>query len=163
MEEDQMDPGLIMVTLTPSGPDGFPGFPPDLLPPGDFPLPEGFLPPEGGEEDGDGDGEMPEDGEEDDNGDGEMPEDGEEDGDGGDGEIPGDFPLPEGFPPLDGLPVPEDIGPPPTVEAELTLDGFIVTGSRDTTVTIKGDDMGDGMMPADVEPPVEPAEPVEEE
>ena len=163
MEEDQMDPGLITVTLTPSGPDGFPGFPPDLLPPGDFPLPEGFLPPEGGEEDGDGDGEMPEDGEEDDNGDGEMPEDGEEDGDGGDGEIPGDFPLPEGFPPLDGLPVPEDIGPPPTVEAELTLDGFIVTGSRDTTVTIKGEDMGDGMMPAELEPPVEPAEPVAEE
>ena len=168
MEEDQMDPGLITVTLTPSGPGGFPGFPPDLLPPGDFPLPEGFLPPEGGEEDdegdgdGDGDGEMPEDGEEDDNGDGEMPED-DEDGDGGDGEIPGDFPLPEGFPPLDGLPLPEDMEPPPTVEAELTLDGFIVTGSRDATVTIKGEDMGDGMMPAGPEQPMEPAEPVEEE
>ena len=158
MEEDQIDPGLITVTLTPSGSGGFPGLPPDLLPPGGFPLPEGFLPPEGGEEDGDGDGEVPEDGEEDDNGDGEMPEDGEEDGDGGDGEIPGNFPLPEGFPPLDGLPIPEDIGPPPTVEAELTLDGFIVTGSRDTTVTIKGEDMGDGMMPAELEPPVEPVE-----
>lgn len=108
MEEDQVDPGLITVTLTPSGPDGFPGFPPDLLP-------------------------------------------------------PGDFPLPEGFPPLDGLPIPEDIGPPPTVEAELTIDGFIVTGSRDMTVTIKGEDMADGMMPAELEPPVEPAEPVEEE
>ena len=160
MEEDQVDPGLITVTLIPSGPGGFPGFPPDLLPPGDFPFPEGFLPPEGGEEDdegdgdGDGDDEMPEDGEEDDDGD---------DGDGGDGEIPGDFPLPEGFPLLDGLPIPEDIGPPPTVEAELTIDGFIVTGSRDMTVTIKGEDMGDGAVPAELEPPVEPAEPVEEE
>jgi hypothetical protein len=160
MEEDQMDPGLITVTLTPSGFGGFPGLPPGLLPPGDFPLPEGFLPPEDGEDDG-GDGEMPEDGEEDDNGDGEMPEDGE-DGDGGDGEIPGDFQLPEGFPPLDGLPMPEDIEPPPTVEAELTIDGFIVSGSRDTTVTIKGEDMGDGVMPPELEPPVEPAEPVEE-
>jgi len=145
MEEDQVNPGLITVTLTPSGSGGFPGLPPGLLPPGDFPLPEGFLPPEG-----DGD-------------DGEMPEDGEEDGDGGDGEIPGNFPLPEGFPPLDGLPIPEDIGPPPTVEAELTIDGFIVTGSRDVTVTIKGEDMGDGIIPAEVEPPMEPAEPLEEE
>ena len=104
-------------------------------------------------------------GEEDgDDGDGEMPEDGEEDGEGdGDGEIPGDLPFPEGFPPLDGFPFPEDIGPPPIVEAELTIDGFIVTGSRDTTVTIKGEDLGDGMMPAAPEQPVEPAEPVEEE
>lgn len=161
MEEDQMDPGLITVTLTPSGPDaGFPGLPPDLLPPGDFPLPEGFLPPE--------DGEMPEDGEEDDNGDGEegddgdgeMPEDGAEEGD-GDDEIPGDFPLPGGFPPLGELPFPEDVGPPPTVEAELTIDGFIVTGSRDTTTVIKGEDMDDGMMPEIPEQPMEPAEPVE--
>ena len=156
-----MDPGLITVTLTPSGPGGgFPPLPPGLLPPESLLPPEGILPPE--------DGEMPEDGEEDDNGDDEMPEDGEEDDngddDGGDdGEIPGNFPLPEGFPPLDGLPFPEDIGPPPTVEAELTIDGFIVTGSRDTTVTIKGEDMGDGMMPAEAEQPMEPAEPVEEE
>ncbi|MCY3723606.1 MAG: hypothetical protein OXG97_15395 [Candidatus Poribacteria bacterium] len=140
MLEDQVDPGLIMVTLTPSGPDGFPGLPPGSLPPGDFPIPEGFLPPE----------------------DGEMPEEGEQEGD-GDGEIPGDFPLPEGFPPLDGLPLVEDIGPPPTVEVELTLDGFIVTGSRDATVTIKGEDMDDGMMPAEPEQPMEPAEPVEQE
>lgn len=91
-----------------------------------------------------------------------MPEEGEQEGD-GDGEIPGDFPLPEGFPPLDGLPLVEDIGPPPTVEVELTLDGFIVTGSRDTTVTIKGEDMDDGMMPAEPEQPMEPAEPVEQE
>ena len=154
MEEDQMDPGLITVTLTPSGGFGreFPGLPPDLLPPEGFLPPEGILPPE--------DGEMPEDGEED--GDGEMPEDGEENGE-EDGEIPGDFPLPEGFPPLDGFPFPEDIGPPPTVETELTIDGFIVTGSRDTTTMIKGEDMADGMMPAEPEQPMEPAEPVEEE
>ena len=130
MLEDQVDPGLITVTLTPSFDGEFPGLPPDLLPPGDFPIPEGFLPP--------GDGEMPEDGED---GDGEMPEDGEE-GD-GDGEIPPDLQLPEGFPPLDGLPIPEDIGPPPTVEAELTIDGFIVTGSRDATITIIVNDNGD--------------------
>ena len=151
MEENQVDPGLITVTLTPAGfSGGFPG-----LPPGDFPLPEGFLPPE--------DGEMPEEGDEGDQGDGEMPEeDGNGDGD-GDGEIPGDFPLPEGFPPLDGALLPEDIEPPPTVEAEFTLDGFIVTGSRDTTVMIKGEDMEDGMMPAEPAPPMEPAEPAEAE
>ena len=167
MEEDQMDPGLITVTLTPSGSGGgFPGLPPDFRPPGGVPLPEGFLPPEDGEmpedgeEDGDDDGGTPEDGEEDDNGDGEMPEDGEEDGDGG---VPGDFPLPEGFPPLDELPLLEDIEPPPTVEAELTIDGFVVTGSRDATVTIKGEDMDEGMMPAEPEQPMEPAEPVAEE
>ena len=108
MEEDQMDPGLITVTLTPSSPGGgFPGLPPDLLPQG--------------------------------------------------------APLPEGFPPLDELPLPEDIGPPPTVEAELTIDGFVVTGSKDATVTIKGEDMDEGMMPAGPEQPMEPAEPVEEE
>ena len=152
MEEDQVDPGLITVTLTPSGGFGgeFPGLPPDLLPPEGFLPPEGILPAE--------DGEMPEDGEEDDNGEGE-----EDDNEGDDGEIPGDLPLPEGFPPLDGLPFPEDIEPPPTVEAELTIDGFIVTGSRDTTVTIIGEDMGDGMIPAEPEQPMEPAEPVEEE
>ena len=134
MEEDQVDPGLITVTLTPSGfGGGFPGLPPDFLPP------EGFLPP----------------------GAGDMPEDGEEDGD-DDGDMPGDFPFPEGFPPLDGLPLPEDIGPPPTVEAELTINGFIVTGSRDATVMIKGEEMGDGMVPMEGEAPMEPAEPVAE-
>ena len=134
MEEDQVDSGLITVTLTPSGFGGFPGLPPDLLPP------EGFLPP----------------------GAGEMPEDDEGDGDDG-GEIPGDFPFPEGFPPLDGLPFPEDIEPPDPIEVELVIDGFIVTGSRDTTVMIKGEEMGDGMVPVEGEPPMEPAEPVEEE
>lgn len=134
MEEDQVDPGLITVTLSPSGFGGFPGLPPGLVPP------EGFLPP----------------------GAGEMPEDGEEDGD-GDGEIPGDFPLPEGFPPVDGLPLPEDVEPPEPVEVELILGGFIVTGSREVTVMIKGEDMDDGMMPAEPEQPMEPAEPVEQE
>lgn len=166
MQEDQIDPGLITVTLRPSFGGDFPGLPPDMFP-GDLPFPEGFPPPDGempedGEEDdGNGDGEMPEDGDENDdgNGDGETPEDGEEDGD---GEIPPDLQLPEGFPPLDGLPFPEDIGPPPTVETELIIDGFIVTGYKDITVTIKGEDMdmGDGMIP---ELPELPVEPVEEE
>lgn len=152
MLENQVDAGLITVILTPSFGGDFPGLPTDLLP-GDLPLPEGFLPP--------ADGEMPEDGAEEDdgNGDGETPEDGEEDGD---DEIPPDLQLPEGFPPLDGSPFPEDIGPPPTVEAELTIDGFIVTGYKDITVTIKGEDMdmGDGMIPEVPELPAEP--PVEE-
>ena len=136
MEEDQIDPGLITVTLTPPG-SGFPGLPPGLEPP------EGFLPP----------------------GAGEMPEEGEEDGNGNDdGEMPGDFPFPEGFPPIDGFPVPEDIEPPEPVEVELIIDGFVVTGSRDTTVMIKGEEMGEGMIPPmEGGAPMEPAEPVEEE
>ena len=145
MLEAQVDPGLITVTLIPSFGGDFPGLPPDLLP-GDIPLPEDFLPPI--------DGEIPEDGEEGDNGngDGEMPEDGEmpadgEDGGNGDAEIPPDLQLPEGFPPLDGLPFPEDIGPPPTVEAELIIDGFIVTGYKDITVTITGEDNEDDEKP----------------
>ena len=113
MEEDQVDPGLITVTLPSSGSGGFPGLPPGLLPPG-------LLPPE-------------------------------------------DFPLPEGFPPLDELPLPEDIGPPPTVEAELTVDGFIVTGSRDATITIIDENMDEGMMLPEPEQPMELAEPVAEE
>ena len=153
MEEDQVDPGLITVTLSPGFGGGFPGLPPDLLPP------EGFLPPEDGEMPDDG--EMPEEGEEGDNG------DGEEDGD---GEIPPDFQLPEGFPPLDGLPFPEDVEPPEPVEVEITIDGFIVTGSKDATVMIKGEEMGEGMVPPMEgeapmipEEPAEPVEPVEEE
>ena len=117
--------------------------------------PEGFMPP--------GDGEMPEEGADEDEGDGEMPEDGEEDGDDG-GEIPGDFPFPEGFPGLDALGMPEEVEPPEPVEVELIIDGFVVTGSRDTEVTIKGEEMDEGMFPPmEGEAPMEPAEPVEEE
>ena len=156
MEEDQIDPGLITVTLTPAGFNDFPGLPPDFLPP-DFPLPEGFQPPD--------DGEMPDEGEEDgdDGGDGEMPDEGEEDGDDGDG-IPGDFPLPEGFPGLDALEMPDEGEPPEPIEAELVIDGFVVTGSRDTTVMIKGEEMDDEMVPPmEGEVPMEPAEPAAEE
>ncbi|MYK19800.1 hypothetical protein F4055_16790 [Candidatus Poribacteria bacterium] len=152
MEEDQIDPGLITVTLTPPG-SGFPGLPPDLLPPDGFPPLDGLLPPD--------DGDMPDDGEEDGD-DGEMPDDGEEDGDGN--EMPGDFPFPEGFPGLDALGIPEDVEPPEPIEAELTIDGFVVTGARDTTVIIKGEEMDAGMLPPmEGEAPMEPAEPVEEE
>ena len=161
MEEDQIDPGLITVTLSPGGfGGGFPG-----LPPAGFFPPEGLLPPEDGEMPDDG--EMPEDGEEGE--DGEDGEDGGEDGN-GDGEIPPDFQLPEGFPPLDGLPSPEDLEPPEPVEVEIIINGFIVTGSKDTTIMIKGEEMGDIMVPpmegeAPMEPaqPAEPAQPVEEE
>ena len=120
MEEDQVDPGLITLTLSPAGfGSGFPGLPP-----------EGFLPPE-------------------------------------DGEIPGDLPFPEGFPPLGDLQIPEEMEPPEPVEVELVIEGFIVTGSRDAEVMIKGEEMGEGMLPpmegeVPIEP-VEPAEPVEEE
>lgn len=131
MEEDQIDPGLITVTLTPPG-VGFPGLPPDLLPPDAFPPLDGLLPPD--------------------------------DGDGDDGEIPADFPMPEGFPGLDALGIPEDVEPPEPIEAKLIIDGFVVTGSRDTTVMIKGEEMGEGMLPPmEGEAQMEPAEPVEEE
>ena len=134
MEEEQVDPGLITVTLRSSDfGGGFPGLPLDLIPP------EGILPPE----------------------DGEMPEDEGGNGD-ADGEMPEDLPFPEGFP-LDGFPLPEDMEPPEPVEVELVIDGFIVTGSKDITVTIKGEDMGDNMAPIEGEEPMEPAEPVEEE
>ena len=153
MEEDQIDPGLITVTLMPPG-SGFPGLPPDLLPPDGFPPLDGLLPPD--------DEDMPDDGEEDGD-DGDVPDEGDGDGDDG-GEIPGDFPLPEGFPGLDALGIPEDVEPPEPVEAELIIDGFVVTGSRDTTVMIKGEEMGEGMLPPmEGEAPMEPAEPVEEE
>ncbi|MDE0012920.1 MAG: hypothetical protein OXU36_17370 [Candidatus Poribacteria bacterium] len=135
MEEDQMDPGLITVTLTPPGLGGFPGLPPDFLPPEGLLPPEGFLPPE----------------------DGKMPEEGEENGN-DDGEIPGDFPLPEGFPGLDALGIPEEVEPPEPVEVELIIDGFIVTGSRDATIIIKGEEMGDGMAPVEGEVHIKPVE-----
>ncbi len=117
IEEHEVDVGLITIMLTPSG-AGFP-FPAGSL------LPEGTPPPENGE--------MPEDGEED----GEEGEgDGEEDGE-GDGEMPEDLPFPE------GSPLPEVSEPPPPVESELIIEGFIVTGFKEVTVTIKGEDMAD--------------------
>ena len=47
------------------------------------------------------------------------------------------------------------------LETELIIDGFIVTGNKDITVTIKGEDLGTSTIP---EPglPLEPGEPVEE-
>ena len=140
MEENQIDPGLITVTLSPSGfGGGFPGLPP-------FP-PDGFLPPEIGDTSDDG----------------EMPDDSEDEGD-GDGETPGDLPFPEGFPPLDGFPFPEDFEPPEPVEMELVINGFIVTGYKDITVTIKGEEMGEGTVPPmEGEAPMEPIDPVGEE
>jgi len=113
-KEDQVDAGLITITLTPPNFGG--GFPP----PEDFPLPEN----------------------------GEMPEDGEEEGeegenDKGDGEMPEDLPFPEGFP------LPEESEPPPPVEAELILEGFIVTGFKEVTVTIKGEEGEEAMGPVE--------------
>lgn len=137
MEEDQVDAGLITVTLSPSGfGEGFPGLPTDLPPP------EGFLPPEAGER---------------------HEDDGEEGNGNDDGEVPADSPLPEGFPPLDGLAFPEDMEPPDPVEVELIIEGFIVTGFRDVTVMIKGEEMDNGMVPIEGEAPIAPEEPVEEE
>lgn len=152
MEEDQVDAGLITVTLTPPG-AGFPGFPPGLEAPDGFPPLDGLPPPDGEE--------MPDDGEEDD-GDAEMPDDGDGEGD-DDGEMPGEFPFPEGFPPIDGFPFPEDMEPPDPVEVELIIDGFVVTGSRDTTVMIKGEEIDGGIPPMEGEAPMEPAAPAEEE
>ena len=194
MEDEQIDPSMITITLESLGspPGGLPPdflppdfLPPDFLPPEGLPLPEdGEMPPEDGEmppEDGEmppEDGEMPpEDGEMPPE-DGEMPpEDGEmppEDGEmpPEDGEMPPDLPLPEGFPPLDGFPFPPDFGPPPTVEITINIDGFIVVGLKDVTVTIEGEEMADGMMPEEIVDgmlpeeigePMEPVEPAEEE
>ena len=60
--------------------------------------------------------------------------------------------------------MPEEVEPPEPVEVELIIDGFIVSGSRDATIMIKGEEMGDGMFPPmEGEVPMEPAAPVEEE
>ena len=137
MEGDQIDPSLVTITLEPFGPD-----PATLLPDGlDAPLPpEGFPLPE--------DGEMP--------ADDEAPEDGEMPGD-GEGP-PEDVQLPEGFPPLDELPFPPDFGPPPTVELTISIDGFIVFGFKDASVTIEGEEMVDDTVPGEIVEPVEPPE-----
>ena len=186
MEDEQIDPSLITITLESFGPPPgeFPPeefLPPDTLPP-DFLPPEGLPFPEDGEmpEDGEipGDAEMPEDDEappEDGEAppeDAEMPEDGEIPGD---AEMPPDLLFPEEFPPLDGFPFPPDFEPPPTVEITINLDGFIVVGLKEASITIEGEEMVDGMIPEEIvdgmlleeigDPaePVEPAEPAEEE
>ena len=89
-EEDQMDAGLITITLEPAGFGG-------------LPLPEGFPL--------------------------NIPEDGEAD------EIPEGFPFPDGFPLPEALPVPDD-SEEESVEVELIIEGFIVTGSKEEQITI---------------------------
>ncbi len=105
-EEDQMDAGLITITLTPSGFGGFPL-------PGDFPLPEGFPLPENDEE-------------------------GEE--------IPEGFPLPEGLLLQEGFPLPND-SEEQSIETELIIEGFIVTGSKEKQITIKVGNIGQDVLP----------------
>ena len=155
MEEAQIDPSEITITLASLGP------PPDAFPPEEF-LPPDIFPPEGLP--------FPEDGEAPPEDDEAPPEDDEIPGD---GEIPPDLLFPEDFPPLDGFPFPPDFGPPPTVEITINLDGFIVIGLKEASVTIAGEEMADGMIPEEIvdgippeeigEPvePVEPAEPEE--
>ena len=168
MEEVQIDSSAITITLMSLGFPGDDEFPIDdeFFEDGEFPIDGEF--PE--------DGEMPEDGEAPE--DGEMPEDDEalEDGEmPGDGEMPPDLPFPEDFPPLDGLPFPPDFELPPPIEVTISIDGFIVIGFKDVSVTIAGEEMGDGTVLEDIadgmpleengEPvePAEPAEPAEEE
>ena len=180
MEDAQIDPGLITITLEAFEP------PLDEFLPEDFPFPEDGEMPEDGEIPEEG--EMPEDGETPEEGemptddempeDGEAPEDGEMPEDGeipGDGEMPPDLPFPEDFPPLDGFPFPPDFELPPPIEVTITIEGFIVLGFKDVSVTIAGEEMVDGVIPEDIvdgplpeeigEPvePVEPADPAEEE
>ena len=100
-EEDQMDAGLITITLEPSI---FAG----------LPLPEGFPL--------------------------NIPADDEED------EIPEGFPFPDGFPLPEGFPLADD-SEEQNVEAELVIEGFIVTGSKEEQITIKVGDIGNGVLP----------------
>ena len=148
MEEAQIDPSEITITLESLGPppDAFPPeefLPPDIFPSEDLPFPE--------------DGEIPENGEAPE--DGEMPDDEEVPGD---GEMPPDLLFPEDFPP--------DFEPPPSVEITINLEGFIVIGLKDVSVTIEGEEMVDemppgeiidGMIPEEIAEPVEPVEPAE--
>ena len=100
-EADQMDAGLLTITLEPTG---FAG----------LPLPEGFPL--------------------------NIPEDGEAD------EIPEGFPFPDGFPLPEGFPLADD-SEEQKVEAELIIEGFIVTGSKEEQITIKVGDIGNGVLP----------------
>ena len=100
-EEDQMDAGLLTITLQPGG---FAG----------LPLPEGFPL--------------------------NIPGDGEAD------EIPEGFPFPDGFPLPEGFPLADD-SEEQKVEAELIIEGFIVTGSKEEQITIKVGDIGNGVLP----------------
>ena len=99
--EDQMDAGLITITLTPS-----------LF--GGLPLPEGFPL--------------------------NIPEDGEVD------EIPEGFPFLDGFPLPEALPVP-DGSEEESVEVELIIEGFVVTGAKKEQITIKVEDIGTDVPP----------------
>ncbi len=110
LEENQVDAGLITVTLTPTG-GAFPFLE-------ESPPPEALLPP------------------------GEQPPD---------GELPQEFPE-EFLPPLpDDFPVPEDDGPPPSVEVEILIDGFVVTGSKDAQIMIKTEAAENGPIQAEGE------------
>jgi len=67
-----------------------------------------------------------------------------------------DLPIPEGIPefgnPLEGLPLPDvpplpdSVEPQKSVEIELIIEGFVVNGSKDKTITIKGEDVEDSMI-----------------
>ena len=100
-EEDQVDAGLLTITLEPA----------DFA---ELPLPEGFPL--------------------------NIPEDGEGD------EIPEGFPFPDGFPLPEGFPLADD-SEEQKVEAELVIEGFIVTGSKEEQITIKVGDIGAGVLP----------------
>ena len=99
--EDQMDAGLITITLEPSAFGG-------------LPLPEGFPL--------------------------NIPEDDEAD------EIPEGFPFLEGFPLPEALTAPDD-SEEDSVEVELIIEGFIVTGSKEEQITIKAGDMENDVLP----------------
>ena len=111
--EDQVDPGLITVTLTSTGFGG------------DFPEPEDF--PEMGE--------LPENGEPPE----ELPP------------PPEELPELEDFPPPGAFPFPGEFEPPPSVDSELVIDGFVVFGFKETELTIKAADEENGMMPPEDE------------
>lgn len=101
MEENQIQLGLVTITLTSEG-SGF-----------GFPIFDDFLVLE----------------------DSEIPEGAEVDT-----EMPEDPPLPDDFIFPDELPLSEDIQPSPPIETEIIIEGFVVTGSKEISVTIKGDE-----------------------